>query len=154
MYPWSREILKFYAWPRGADMGCGREKIGKGTGIDSATRAADLKADMAKVPLPSASLDSIVSNHALEHAPDTPKVLKEWFRLLRPGRRVAVFVPDGDQVDTATLGDCTGDHRQLFTKATLAKYFVHAGFIVLDCARIAKVIFLVARKPKPVPHPK
>lgn len=153
MYTWEREILKEYTAGKSCDMGCGREKTGS-FGIDIATKAADLKCDMAKVPMPAASFDSILANHSLEHVPDTPKVLREWYRLLKPGGAIVLFVPDGEQVKACDLGDTTGDHRQLFTKPTLVKYFANAGFMVTDVARIARAIFLVARKPQPPPKPK
>src|SRR5207253_10810367 len=49
-----------------------------------------VQADIASVPLPDASVDSIVSLAALHHEPDLPAVFREMRRLLRPGGRAVI----------------------------------------------------------------
>ncbi|HST07106.1 MAG TPA: arsenite methyltransferase [Gemmatimonadaceae bacterium] len=61
-----------------------------------------LKGDIEEIPLPDASVDVVISNCVINLAADKRKVLKEAFRVLRPGGRFAVsdIVVRGDVPDT------------------------------------------------------
>jgi len=144
---WETEKLRCYAKGSGADMGCGFNKIGH-FGIDIAPLpGVDLICDMARVPLPDASLDYIVSCHSLEHCSDTIKVLREWFRLMKSGATLAIFVPDGDKKLAGILGDTSGTHRQLFTTTTLVKFLAYCGFLVVETESRRTSLFVLAHKP-------
>ncbi|MGB8816924.1 MAG: methyltransferase domain-containing protein [Rhizobiaceae bacterium] len=47
-----------------------------------------------ELPLPDASVDRILMVHALEHAEDPRETLKEMFRVLSPGGRLVIVVPN------------------------------------------------------------
>lgn len=152
---WERDLLAIYATKgTGMDIGCGTNKIGA-FGVDSDPKCKpDLVADAAKVAWPDGQQDYIVSCHCLEHCGDVVETLREWNRLLRQYGTLAIIVPDGNQVETETLGDSEGMHKQLLSKGGIQKFLVYCGFIVEEIALIGKVIFVLARKVKSVPNNK
>jgi arsenite methyltransferase len=106
------------------DLGCGRGgdllraaalvgPCGQVTGVDATPRmieaareriaglgnAAVIHGDLAAVPLPTGCADVVVSNCAINHAPDKAAVYREVARLLAPGGRVVV----SDVVSEAAL---------------------------------------------------
>jgi len=92
------------------DIGCGNAKLEGFTGVDAYVDT-DIKAEMWKIPLDDGSIEEIYSSHALEHVPMgmVPHVLKEWFRLLAPGGKLTLLVPNFDYVAKYWL---TGPDRE------------------------------------------
>ena len=122
------------------DLGCGRggdvfraaDRVGprgSATGVDAspgmiaaATAALVLspnarvvKSDLSAVALPDRCADVVVSNCAINHAPDKGAVYREVFRLLRPGGRFAVSdvvseeeLPESVRSDPAAWAACYG----------------------------------------------
>jgi SAM-dependent methyltransferase len=84
------------------DVGCGRQPYAGYFGHIARKRACDFDAkrgvvDFAcpahEIPLPDASLDSILCTEVLEHVPDPLAVWREFYRLLRPGGKVLLATP-------------------------------------------------------------
>lgn len=64
-------------------------------------------------------LDFVIASHCLEHFPDTKAVLREWYRVLKPGGIIAVCVPDGE----LRPGVIRDPHKVIFTKEVLRIIF-------------------------------
>jgi predicted SAM-dependent methyltransferase len=100
-----------YLRGRGLDLGCGPEKIldtEHCIGVDSnkdlqlfgIAAKFDLKADVEKLPMfADSGFDWVYSSHVLEHIQyeKVPAVLREWFRLIRIGGHLVLYLPDEDQ---------------------------------------------------------
>jgi arsenite methyltransferase len=122
------------------DLGCGRGgdlfraaalvgATGHVTGVDATPRmveaareriaglanASVVQGDLALVPLPAACADVVVSNCAINHAPDKAAVYREVARLLAAGGRVVVsdvvaetVLPESVRSDPAAWAACYG----------------------------------------------
>lgn len=106
------------------DIGCGSARLEGYTGVDAFVNT-DIKADMWQIPLGSESVEEIYSSHALEHVSMgfVPPTLKEWFRLLVPGGKLTLLVPNFDYVAKYWL---TGPDREWAEKIVFGNQ-AHAG---------------------------
>lgn len=126
---YERDYLKQYAIGDGIDIGCGNKKIGE-YGIDlNKNSNADIVCDMLDIPIAGNTKDYLISCHSLEHTPHTIQALKEWHRLLKVGGILAIAIPNGEKVDTETLGD--REHKQLFSLNTLCNFLKFVGFKII-----------------------
>ena len=63
------------------------------TTTDLVSPLADVKADICDLPFEDNTYDFIICNHVLEHIPDDIKAMSELFRILKPGGRAILQIP-------------------------------------------------------------
>ena len=68
-----------------------------------------LKLDMSDLPYPDGTIDEVVSSHSLEHVKNPEQCIKEWCRVLRPGGKLVIAVPNEDK-----KSEWIGFHLQAF----------------------------------------
>ncbi len=63
------------------------------------------------------SLDFVYNSHCLEHLVDVPTALRNWARVLRPGGRMYVVIPDYLLYEKMTFPSrFNSDHKHTFTE--------------------------------------
>ena len=95
-----------------------------------------LKGEIEAIPLPAGSVDVVISNCVINLSPDKPQVLREAFRVLKPGGRLAVSdiisrgpIPDDVRRDMELWTGCIAgalEEKQYRT------YLEDAGFERID----------------------
>jgi len=97
-----------------------------------ATNVEFLKGDIEHIPLPDASVDVIISNCVINLAADKGKVLREAFRVLRPGGRFAVsdivLREELPEPLRRSIGLWTGCVAGALTEAEYLRLLADAGF--------------------------
>lgn len=79
------------------NLGCGKDLMDGYINVDLFSEYDSvLKMDIRRLDLPDNYADEVFSSHSLEHlpAPETIPVLQEWFRVLKPGGRIKLNLPD------------------------------------------------------------
>jgi len=130
-------------------LGCGPIDSPGFTNIDGVDRAhvhfVQSITDLSRFP--SSSVDFVYTSHTLEHFPraQTQAILEEWHRVLAPGGKLCVSVPDFDRIlemyDTngkdlcGVLDPLFGGqdypfnfHHTVFNRDSLTQAFLQAGF--------------------------
>lgn len=77
------------------NLGCGKYEIPGYLNLDGA------KGDVIyPLPYPDASVDEVRASHVLEHFPhaEIPAVLSDWVRVLKPGGKLQISVPDFEDI--------------------------------------------------------
>lgn len=84
--------------PMRINVGCGGRKLAGYIGVDAVAdrTAADVVAPANKLPFDNSSADELMAIHLLEHLVpwEVPETLAEWFRVLKPGGRLVLEMPD------------------------------------------------------------
>jgi ubiquinone/menaquinone biosynthesis C-methylase UbiE len=92
-----------------------------------------VRGELQDAKLPEAFFDYIRIDNGLEHVPNPQEVVRECFRLLRPGGTLFLYVPHGRSLTMRFLkGDSVSSwipfHLQLFTHRSLERLLHEAGF--------------------------
>ena len=77
------------------------------------------------------SVDTIVSNHALEHTLNPLEELQDLYELLKPGGIIHFFVPL-DSVKYSYDADDINYHLYSWSPQNLGNLFVEAGFTIIN----------------------
>ena len=155
-----KRILEQICIGRGADIGCGSNKIcGKAIGVDKTPKGkkgsygnqkkklseADICSSGDNLPFKNNELDYIVAKHNLEHYQNPEKTLIEWKRVLRKEGKIGVIVPNNKFVNSRKL-DPT--HYSDFDLDSLKKLFEKTGFKIIAKGDAIKhwSIYIIAKK--------
>lgn len=97
-----REAASKYCIGKGLDLGCGGDKLTPETwGFDMpipythvGNDTIELRGDARNLSfINNNSIDYIFSSHLLEDFPNTEEVLREWFRVIKPGGLLMLYLP-------------------------------------------------------------
>lgn len=116
--------IRYQAWMYtsgiGLDIGCGDDKIAPNAiGIDTQHFAGiplgSMIASGEKLPqFADASMDFVFSSHFLEHVADYKAALKEWWRVLKVGGRLILYLPHKDYYPNIGQPGANPDHKHDF----------------------------------------
>lgn len=114
-----------YTRGRGLDLGCGREKtFPHFISVDNGSHASfgwNINPDISvesceKLDMfASQSMDFVFSSHLLEHIQDTSKALKEWWRIIKPGGFLVLYLPHKEHYPNVGQPGANPDHKHDFT---------------------------------------
>jgi len=123
-------------WVRGTglDLGCGLEKVwGHAIGVDSGHHWGK---GAAEIMVPSAddlslfgdgAMDFVFSSHLLEHMVDPAKALAEWWRVLKVGGCLVLYVPHKDLYPRCGWPGANTDHKGDFDNADVIELMRGVG---------------------------
>jgi SAM-dependent methyltransferase len=115
-----------YTAGRGLDLGCGREKLfdtefvlGIDNGYDADVHGAVVNANVKMdckdlVQFSAGSFDYVFSSFLLQYFPyaEVPDVLRSWFRLVKVGGCMCLYLPDENQ-----FPKCREDERSIISES-------------------------------------
>jgi ADP-heptose:LPS heptosyltransferase len=131
-----RHELVPYVRGRCLDIGCGAEKVWPHfVGVDSFKDVAlfgtpvkaDIMSDASDLSVfGDKQFDCVFSSHTLEHIDDYESALMEWWRLVRPGGTLILYLPHRDHYPRIGEPGANRDHKHDFGNGTIAAAMVAA----------------------------
>lgn len=126
------EVLP-YLTRGGLDIGCGPSKvwphlIGIDSGKDTQLFGVRMKPDMvvpdaAKLGIfATGSMENVFSSHLLEHIDDWQGALREWWRLVKPGGHLILYLPHRDLYPRIGQPGANPDHKHDFDPEQIADF--------------------------------
>lgn len=127
------EVLPYLA-RGGIDVGCGARKvwphlIGIDNQVDSRLFGTDMKPDIvvgnaARLALfADGAIDNVFSSHLLEHIEDWQAALREWWRVLKVGGNLILYLPHADLYPNIGEPGANPDHKHDFRPENIADFF-------------------------------
>lgn len=119
-------LIPRYTRGRGLEIGCGMEKayphfIGVDNGHHFGRGAADIVAQADDLSMfADESMDFVFSSHTLEHMEDTKKTMAEWWRVIRPGGYLVLYLPHKDFYPNIGQPDANPDHKHDFVPTDIS----------------------------------
>jgi predicted SAM-dependent methyltransferase len=118
----------------GLDVGCGPKKvwphlIGIDSGADTELFGIAMKPDIVvksaeRLPLfASGAIDNIFSSHLLEHIAAWQGALLEWWRVLKEGGHLCLYLPHADLYPNIGQPGANPDHKHDFRPADIVEFF-------------------------------
>jgi len=106
------------------DLGCGTFKtLPEATGIDIRPDVTDYCCDIHEIEfLGEGVADILISKHSLEHLLDPAKALKEWLRILKPGGKMIIVLPDHEFINTIDPYYSAGQHLHAYTRESFKNF--------------------------------
>lgn len=126
------EVLPYLA-RGGLDIGCGPKKvwphlIGLDNGADTQLFGVEMRPDMvisdaARLGIfADNAVDNVYSSHLLEHLADWQGALREWWRILKPGGHLALYLPHADFYPNVGQPGANPDHKHDFRPADILDF--------------------------------
>ena len=95
-----------------------------------------------RLPFLDGSFAAVINSEVIEHVPDSPEILREMWRVLRPGGVLVLGTPDYGRWLWLILewlygkvhpGGYADEHITNFTRRELAARLLATGYEILDC---------------------
>jgi ADP-heptose:LPS heptosyltransferase/SAM-dependent methyltransferase len=112
------------------DLGCGAKKIfpakniigidsGKDYALFGAVSNPDVVGSCEVLDYKDATQDCVFSSHLLEHVEDYKAALAEWWRVVRPGGTLILYLPHADWYPNIGMPGSNPDHKHDFRNADI-----------------------------------
>ncbi len=127
-----------YTRGKGLDLGCGPNKgfphfIGVDNLTDTQLFGVAMKPDFTvdtceRLPMfGSAAFDFVYSSHLLEHVQDYKSALKEWWRLIKPGGYLVLYLPHKEFYPNIGTKGANPDHKHDFMPQDIVDAMMAVG---------------------------
>ena len=130
----------------GIDVGCGPKKaFPKFIGVDNCVDtqlfgipiAPDIKVESCEtLPFDDGELDFVFSSHTLEHVTDFKRALAEWWRVVKPGGHLVLYLPHAELYPRIGEPGSNPDHKHDFLPShitdAMAEVAEHTGMELLE----------------------